>query len=100
MKKLFLVLLIFMLFVLCSLSAGLAENVTESELVGVWQFIGGGEVMGDGFQLNADGTGQGLGADYTEGYPKHLQATGTIFRWRVEDDIFIQKIGRDRKSVV
>ena len=36
---------------------GMAETVSETDLVGTWQFVGGGEIMGYGFRLNADGTG-------------------------------------------
>ena len=73
--------------------AGLAETVSEEELIGTWQFVGGGEVMGDGFRLNTDGTGRCLEAEYTEGYPKHLQATDTSFRWQCDKGIFTISFG-------
>ena len=96
MKKLFSILLLTtVILASCSLTAGLAENVHESELIGTWQFVGGGEVMGDGFRLNADGTGRCLEAEYTEGYPKHLQATGTTFRWQYAYGILTVFFGRD-----
>ena len=88
-------LLITMAVASCGLSAGLAESVAESELIGTWQFVGGGEVMGDGFRLNADGTGRCLEAEYTEGYPKHLQATATTFRWQYADGILTVSFGHD-----
>ena len=73
-------LLIMMAFALCSLSAALAEHVTESDLIGAWQFVGGGELMGYGFRLNADGTGQWLESEDMEHCPpKHLHETGDGF---------------------
>ena len=59
-------LLIMMAFASCSLSAALAERVTESELIGAWQFVGGGELMGVGFRLNAEGTGRWLDSEDME----------------------------------
>ena len=88
-------LLITTAFASCCLSVGLTESVAESDLIGTWQFVGGGEVMGDGFRLNADGTGRYLEAEYTDGYPKHLQATGTTFRWQYADGIFTVSFGRN-----
>ncbi len=88
-------LLITMVFTSCSSSVGLAESINESDLIGTWQFVGGGEVMGDGFRLNADGTGRCLEAEYTEGYPKHLQATATTFRWQYADGILTVTFGHD-----
>ena len=96
MKRLFpILLLITVTLATYSLTAGLAENVNEPELLGTWQFVGGGEVMGDGFRLNAEGTGRCLEAEYTEGYPKHLQATGATFRWEYADGIFTVSFGRN-----
>ncbi|MBR3100110.1 MAG: hypothetical protein IKH18_11200 [Clostridia bacterium] len=86
-------LLITTAFASCCLSAGLTESVAESDLIGTWQFVGGGEVMGDGFLLNADGTGRCLEAEYTEGYPKHLQVTDTTFRWQFDEGIFTISFG-------
>ena len=82
-------LLIAMAFASCGLSAGLAESVAESELIGTWQFVGGGEIMGYGFRLNADGTGEFLDTDAIGmGTPKHLQPTGNAFVWHVDDNVF------------
>ena len=90
MKRLVsILLLITMTYASCSLSAGLAESVDESELIGTWQFVGGGEIMGYGFRLNADGTGEYLDTDAIGmGTPKHLQSTGNAFVWHVDDDVF------------
>lgn len=88
-------LLITTAFASCCLSAGLTESVAESDLIGTWQFVGGGEVMDDGFLLNADGTGRCLEAEYTEGYPKHLQVTDTTFRWQFDEGIFTISFGRN-----
>ena len=83
-------LLITMAFASCSLSPALAESVTESELVGAWQFVGGGELMGFGFRLNADGTGQWLESEDMEHCPpKHLRDTGDSFTWQLDGDSFI-----------
>lgn len=89
MKRIITILLIALLFVLCSLSMGLAECVSGPNMIGTWQFVGGGEIMGYGFRLNADGTGEFLDTDAIGmGTPKHLYPTGDTFAWRVEDDIF------------
>ena len=83
-------LLITMAFASCSLSPALAESVTESELVGAWQFVGGGELMGFGFRLNADGTGRWLDSEDMEHCPpKHLRDTGDSFTWQLDGDSFI-----------
>ena len=90
MKRLFSILLLAtVILASCSLTAGLAENVHESELIGVWQFVGGGEIMGYGFRLNEDDTGEFLDTDAIGmGTPKHLQPTGNAFVWHIEGDIF------------
>ena len=89
-------LLITMVFASCSLSAGLAESVTESELVGTWQFVSGGEVMGYGFRLNADGTGQWMDSEDMEHCPpKHLNETGESFTWQLDGDSFICRNSQD-----
>lgn len=64
-----------------------SENEERQEsLAGVWQFLGGGEVMGYGFRLNADGTGLWLDSDdITHCPPKHLKETGEGFTWRMID---------------
>lgn len=95
MKRVISILLIAVLFAMCGLSVGQAEEINESDLIGTWQFVGGGEVMGDGFRLNADGTGRCLEAEYTEGYPKHLQPTDTTFRWQYAEGVFTVSFGRD-----
>ena len=83
-------LLITMAFASCSLSPALAESVTESELIGAWQFVGGGELMGFGFRLNADGTGRWLDSEDMEHCPpKHLRDTGDSFTWQLDGDSFI-----------
>ncbi|MBR6955177.1 MAG: hypothetical protein IKH77_09130, partial [Clostridia bacterium] len=89
MKKpiLCLVALILMLLSSTALAAGSGEalitdtlrqaGITESDLIGAWQFVGGGELMGFGFRLNADGTGQSLDSEDMEHCPpKHLHETG------------------------
>ncbi len=94
MKRVISILLIAVLFAMCGLSAGQAEEINESELIGTWQFVGGGEVMGDGFRLNADGTGLCLEAEYDEGYPKHLQSSGETFTWRYADGVITLTFGQ------
>lgn len=89
MKKIISILLIALLFALCCLSMGLAENVSESDLIGTWQFVGGGEIMGYGFRLNTDGTGVFLDTDAVDmGMPKHLHSTGNTFTWHIGNDVF------------
>ncbi len=89
MKRIVPVLLIALLFGFHGFSAELAESVSEPDLIGTWQFVGGGEIMGYGFRLNADGTGEFLDTDAIGmGTPKHLQPTGNVFLWHVEDDVF------------
>lgn len=63
---------------------------TELALVGTWQFVGGGELMGFGFRLNADGTGRWLDSEDMEHCPpKHLHETGDSFTWQLDGDSFI-----------
>lgn len=63
---------------------------TELALVGAWQFVGGGELMGYGFRLNADGTGRWLDSEDMEHCPpKHLHETGDSFTWQLDGDSFI-----------
>ena len=89
MKRIISILLIALLFALCCLSMGLAESVSESDLFGTWQFVGGGEIMGYGFQLNTDGTGVFLDTDAIGmGTPKHLHSTGNTFTWHIGNDVF------------
>ena len=61
----------------------------ESDLVGVWSFAGGGEVMGMGFRLNGDGTGEWLDTQDEHTPAKHLRATGSGFTWKEENGNFI-----------
>ena len=102
MKKpiLCLVALILMLFSASALAADSDEalitdtlrqaGITESDLIGAWQFVGGGELMGYGFRLNADGTGQWLESEDMEHCPpKHLHETGDSFTWQLDGDRFI-----------
>ena len=42
MRRLISILLISLLFALCSLSAAMTESAAESDLIGTWQFVGGG----------------------------------------------------------
>ena len=68
---------------------GLAESVSESDLIGTWQFVGGGEIMGYGFRLNTDGTGVFLDTDAVDmGMPKHWHSTGNPFTWHIGNDVF------------
>lgn len=61
----------------------------EGDLTGVWCFAGGGEVMGMGFRLQADGTGEWLDTADTAHCPaKHLSPTGERFAWRMEGELF------------
>ena len=74
---------------LCLLLAVCAVAWAEDDLAGVWSFSGGGEVMGMGFRLSADGTGEWLDTQDQHTPAKHLQATGRGFTWTVEDGNFI-----------
>ena len=91
MKRFFSILLLAtVILASCSLTAVLAENVHESDLIGAWQFVGGGELMGFGFRLNADGTGRWLDSEDMEHCPpKHLHETGDSFTWQLDGDRFI-----------
>ena len=102
MKKpiLCLVALILMLLSSTALAAGSDEalitdtlrqaGITESDLIGAWQFVGGGELMGFGFRLNADGTGRWLDSEDMEHCPpKHLHETGDSFAWQLDGDGFL-----------
>lgn len=64
------------------LSSALAEDLTGS-----WRFTGGGELLGEGFELYADGTGRLL---YTEDHAvfpsRHFYAQDGNFTWRVQGD--------------
>ena len=84
--------LIALLGMLCCLTVGLADAPSASDLVGTWQFMGGGELMGFGFRLNADGTGQWLDSEDMEHCPpKHLHETGESFTWHLDGDSFIYR---------
>ena len=84
--------LIALLGMLCCLTVGLADAPSASDLVGTWQFMGGGELMGFGFRLNADGTGRWLDSEDMEHCPpKHLRDTGDSFTWQLDGDSFIYR---------
>lgn len=75
------------LLLACSLVAGaaLAEDgypqPYQGDLVGTWVFTGGAEEHGDGFRLNADGTGVNLEiVDYDQS-PLQYQEAGVRFTW-------------------
>ena len=71
-------------------ASALEEIYTELTFVGTWQFVGGGELMGFGFRLNADGTGRWLDSEDMEHCPpKHLHETGDSFTWQLDGDRFI-----------
>lgn len=54
------------------------------DLVGTWCFVGGGEVNGDGFRLNADGTGCILSIADNEQFPPVLTDTVlSTFTWEI-----------------
>ena len=71
-------------------ASALTGVYSELALVGAWQFVGGGELMGYGFRLNADGTGRWLDSEDMEHCPpKHLHETGDSFTWQLDGDSFI-----------
>lgn len=56
----------------------------REELVGTWGFNGGAEEHGDGFRLNADGTGVNLEiVDYKQ-VPLQFRELDSTFTWRAE----------------
>lgn len=65
----------------------LFSSAMAEELAGSWRFTGGGELLGEGFELYADGTGQLL---YTEDYAvfpsRHFYAQDGNFTWQVQGD--------------
>lgn len=67
--------------------AALAEDFPQpftGDLTGAWAFAGGAEELGDGFRLNADGTGMWLEAADDAEYPlRTLTETGGGFAWEV-----------------
>lgn len=75
------------LLLACSLIAGaaLAEDgypqPYQGELVGTWVFAGGAEEHGDGFRLNADGTGVHLEIVDYEQIPLQYREAGSRFTW-------------------
>ncbi len=95
MKRIVPILLTALLFGLCGFSTGLAESVSGPDLTGTWQFVGGGEIMGRGFRLDADGTGEWLDTGDNEHCPpKHLHETGESFTWQLDGDSFICRNSR------
>ena len=72
-----------MLFCLAAASIAAAENVPD--LTGAWRFIGGGELLGYGFELRENGTGRYLESDDWAVFPqRHLRdADSAPFQWRV-----------------
>ncbi|MBQ8137272.1 MAG: hypothetical protein IJ174_07560 [Clostridia bacterium] len=60
MRRLFSVLL---LMAVLAVAAAFADAPLASDLVGTWQFAGGGEIMGYGFRLDADGAGAFLNTE-------------------------------------
>lgn len=83
-----------MLFALLALLVLAAPALAEDDwpqpytgdLVGTWCFVGGGEVNGDGFRLNADGTGCFLEISDYETLPPVLTETGTTFIWEITQE--------------
>lgn len=56
----------------------------REELVGTWGFNGGAEEHGDGFRLNADGTGVNLEIVDYEQVPLQFRELDSTFTWRAE----------------
>lgn len=54
------------------------------DLVGTWGFNGGAEEHGDGFRLNADGTGVNLEIVDYEQVPLQFRELDSTFTWRAE----------------
>lgn len=90
-----------MMLLLCCLfwSAAAAE-----ELVGTWGFAGGAEVHGDGFRLNADGTGVWLEATDYDTFPlRAFIETDSTFTWKTVTEDKLQYLvetypdGREEK---
>lgn len=54
------------------------------DLVGTWGFNGGAEEHGDGFRLNADGTGVNLEIVDYEQVPLQFRELNSTFTWRAE----------------
>lgn len=78
MRKICSVLLVLILL----FSSALAEDLTGS-----WRFIGGGELLGDGFELHADGTGRLLYTEDDAVFPsRHFYAQDGNFTWQVQGD--------------
>ncbi|MBR0228780.1 MAG: hypothetical protein IJQ62_10565, partial [Clostridia bacterium] len=77
-------------------ASALTGVYSELALVGAWQFVGGGELMGFGFRLNADSTGRWLDSEDMEHCPpKHLHETGDSFTWQLDGDSFICRNSQD-----
>ena len=75
--------LLAVLFCLSGLVAA-AEKV-QPDLTGTWRFNGGGELLGYGFALQADGTGRFLESEDWAVFPqRHLHETGEApFAWQL-----------------
>ena len=71
-------------------------------LVGTWGFNGGAEEHGDGFRLNADGTGVNLEIVDYEQVPLQFRETDSTFTWRVEnvaDRVYLHETYADGSTV-
>jgi len=74
----------------------------REELVGTWGFNGGAEEHGDGFRLNADGTGVNLEIVDYEQVPLQFRETDSIFTWRAEyaaDKTYLHETYADGRRV-
>ena len=71
-------------------------------LVGTWGFNGGAEEHGDGFRLDADGTGVNLEIVDYEQVPLQFRETDSTFTWRVEnvaDRVYLHETYADGSTV-
>ncbi len=71
-------------------------------LIGTWGFNGGAEEHGDGFRLNADGTGVNLEILDYEQAPLQFRETDSTFTWRVEyaaDKTYLHETYADGRTV-
>lgn len=72
------------------------------DLVGTWGFNGGAEEHGDGFRLDADGTGVNLEIVDYEQAPLQFRETDSTFTWRVEnvtDRVYLHETYADGNTV-
>ncbi len=80
-------LIVFLMILLAVRTVARAEGIGQ-DLAGTWRFCGGGEVMGYGFRLEADGKGEWMDTNDTEHFPvKHLFPTGAAFTWRLDGNV-------------